>query len=255
MNSTHLNPSPTVKPVALVTGGTRGIGAAISQQLAQDGFHVVMNFHSNQTKANETLETLQSQGLSASLSAFDVSQSAQIDTAVADIIQNYGEISVLVNNAGISIDSLLLRLKDEDLLKILQTDLASALYCSRSVMRSMMKKKSGSIINISSVVGEMGNAGQTAYAASKAGMIGFTKSLAKEVASRKIRVNAVTPGYIDTEMTSILTDDQKEAILTNVPLNTLGTPQDVAHLVSFLASSRSNYITGQVIGINGGLYM
>jgi 3-oxoacyl-[acyl-carrier protein] reductase len=171
------------------------------------------------------------------------------------IAKNRGQLKVLVNNAGITIDGLIVRLKDEDLDKTLDVDLKGAIYCSRAATKTMMRAREGSIIQIASVVGEMGNAGQSAYAAAKAGLIGFSKSVAKELGSRQVRCNVVTPGYIDTEMTGALTEAQKEAILRTIPLGFFGSTADVAALVSYLASPASRFITGQVIGVNGGMYM
>jgi 3-oxoacyl-[acyl-carrier protein] reductase len=241
--------------VALVTGGSRGIGAAISARLARDGYQVLVNYSSNATKANELCEQIRAQGGLAEAIGFDVSDSAAVDAKIDEIQKKYGPVQVLVNNAGITIDGLLLRLKDEDLDRTLSVDLKGAIYCTRAVTKGMMKARIGSIIHISSVIGEMGNGGQSAYAAAKAGLIGFAKSVAKELASRNIRSNTITPGFIETDMTGALTNEQKEGILRSVPLGVLGTPDDVAHLVSFLASPASRYITGQVIGVNGGLYI
>ncbi len=243
------------KPIAIVTGASRGIGSAIALRLAKDGYDVLINYSSNEEKARELLEQITGSGGTGELCGFDVSQPEQVDEKVDAIVQSKGPIAVLVNNAGISIDSLLIRLKNDDLEKILAIDLKGAIYCTRAVTRSMMRARNGSIIQISSVVGESGNAGQSAYAAAKAGLIGFSKSVAKELASRQVRVNVVTPGYIATDMTGALTDAQKEAILRVVPLGFLGAAEDVASLVAFLASPTSRYITGQVIGVNGGMYM
>jgi 3-oxoacyl-[acyl-carrier protein] reductase len=243
------------KPLALVTGASRGIGAAIAEKLAKDGFHVLINYTSNESKAREVQTRIQAEGGKADLCQFDVANSAQVDEKFDWIAKTFGPLAVLVNNAGITIDSLLMRLKDEDLDKTLNIDLKGAIYCCRAATKQMMRERKGSIIQISSVIGESGNAGQSAYAAAKAGMIGFAKSLAKELASRQIRVNVVTPGFIATDMTGALTDAQKEAILRTVPLGNLGQPEDVANLVAFLASPASRYITGQVIGVNGGLYI
>lgn len=239
---------------ALITGASRGIGAAIAKRLAADDFHVILNFSSNQAKAEALLKEIQSAGGSGELCQFDVSQSAQVDAAI-EALGKAGPTTVLVNNAGITIDSLLMRLKDEDLERTLAVDLKGAIYCTRAVTRQMMKAREGSVINVSSVVGEMGSAGQAAYSAAKAGLIGFTKAVARELASRSIRVNCVTPGFIETDMTGALTEAQKNAILSGIPLGVLGKPEDVSALVAFLASAESRYITGQVIGVNGGLYM
>lgn len=240
---------------ALVTGASRGIGAAIARQLAQDGFHVFLNYSSNETKAREVLDQITSQGGKAELCVFDVSNSSQVDEKIEWIGKTYGPLSVLVNNAGVTIDALLMRMKDEDLDKTLDIDLKGAIYCTRAATKQMMRARDGAVIQISSVVGESGNAGQSAYSAAKAGLIGFSKSVAKELGSRQVRVNVITPGYIVTDMTGALTDAQKEAILRNVPLGFLGEPDDIASLASYLASPAGRYITGQVIGVNGGMYM
>ncbi len=245
----------TQKPLAMVTGASRGIGAAIAARLANDGYHVLINYASNESKARETLDRITSSGGSAELCGFDVSNSDQVDEKFDSLAKTRGPLRVLVNNAGITIDSLLLRMKDEDLEKTLSIDLKGAIYCTRAAAKQMMRERQGSIIQISSVVGESGNAGQSAYAAAKAGLIGFSKSVAKELGSRQVRVNVITPGFITTDMTGVLTDTQKEAILRNVPLGFFGAPEDVSSLVAFLASPSSRYITGQVIGVNGGMYM
>lgn len=244
------------KKTALVTGGSRGIGAAVCVRLAQDGFHVAINYASNEAKAQEVMNRILHTGGSAEILGFDVSNAEQVDEKIASLVAKTGGLAVLVNNAGITIDGLLLRLKDADLEKTLDIDLKGAIYCTRAAAKHMIKGRTeGSLIQISSVVGEMGNPGQAAYSAAKAGLIGFSKSVARELGSRLIRCNVITPGYISTDMTGALTDAQKEAILRNVPLGTLGTPEDIASVVSFLASQQSRYITGQVIGVNGGMYM
>lgn len=247
--------STETKSIALVTGGSRGIGAAISEKLGARGFHVIVNYVSNEAKAQEVVNKITSAGGSAEAMKFDVGNEEHVVQAVAEIAKKGMPLEVLVNNAGISEDSLILRLKKESLDRTLQTNLVSAILLSREAVKLMMKNRKGSIIQISSVVGEMGNAGQVAYASAKAGMIGLTKSLAKEVASRNVRVNAVTPGYIETDMTNELNETQKNAISQNIPLGCLGSANDVAQLVSFLAGPESKYITGQVIGVNGGLYI
>ena len=242
------------KPRALVTGASRGIGAAIAERLAADGFHVLVNYASSEDRARAVVDKITAAGGSASLLAFDVSNSTQVDEKM-DAANKEGPLAVLVNNAGITIDGLLMRLKDEDLERTLDVDLKGAIYCTRAACRAMMRARAGSIIQISSVIGEMGNAGQAANSAAKAGLIGFSKSVARELGSRNVRVNVVAPGFITTDMTSALTEDQKNAILRTVPLGYLGAPEDVASVVSFLASPSSRYLTGQVIGVNGGMYM
>lgn len=243
------------KRIALVTGASRGIGATIGCRLAKDGFHVFLNYTSNEAKAQEVQARIHAEGGKADLCQFDVSNPDQVDEKFDWISKNFGRLSVLVNNAGVTIDGLLVMMKDQDLEKTLSIDLKGAIYCSRAAAKQMMRERQGSIIQISSVIGEMGNAGQSAYAAAKAGLIGFSKSVAKELASRQVRVNVITPGYISTDMTGALTDAQKEAILRSIPLGILGDPEDVAALTAFLASPASRYITGQVIGVNGGMYM
>lgn len=241
--------------IALVTGASRGLGAKIAETLASRGFYVVLNYASNETKARETLKTIESKGGQGEVCGFDVSDSSQVDAKIEDIVARKGAIHTLVNNAGITIDGLLMRLKDADLDKTLDVDLKGAIFCTRAATRAMMKARQGSVINISSVIGESGNAGQSAYSAAKAGLIGFTKSVARELASRNIRCNAITPGFIETDMTGALTETQKNAILQTIPIGCLGKPEDVAELVAFLASPAARYITGQVIGVNGGMYM
>jgi 3-oxoacyl-[acyl-carrier protein] reductase len=245
----------TQKSVALVTGASRGIGASIAARLAKEGFHVIINYSSNEGKAQEVLNKIVAEGGQATLCQFDVSDSAQVDEKFEWIQKTHGALAVLVNNAGVTIDGLLIRMKDEDLDKTLSIDLKGAIYTTRAATKQMMRARAGSIIQISSVIGEMGNAGQAAYSAAKAGLIGFSKSVAKELGSRNVRVNVVTPGFISTDMTGALTEAQKEAILRSIPLGYLGEPEDVASLVAFLAQPHSRYITGQVIGINGGMYM
>lgn len=245
----------TPRPVALITGASRGIGSAIALKLASQGFRVGVNYSASEERARAVLELVEKAGGHGFLTRFDVSDSAQVDAEFDRILKEHGTIQVLVNNAGITIDGLLLRLKDEDLDRTLNVDLKGAIYCSRAATKQMMRARGGSIIQISSVIGEMGNAGQSAYAAAKAGLIGFSKSLAREIASRGVRVNVVTPGFVATEMTSALTEAQKDAILRTIPLGFLGEPQDVANAVAFLAGNDSRYVTGQILGVNGGMYM
>ena len=247
--------SDQTQPLALVTGASRGIGASISLELAKQGFHIYVNYQSNENKAREVLDQIIQAGGTGDLCQFDVSQPDQVDEKIEQIGKTKGPLRVLVNNAGVTIDSLLMRLKNEDLEKTLSIDLKGAIYCTRAASKQMIRERQGSIIQISSVVGEFGSAGQSAYAAAKSGLIGFSKSVAKELASRHVRVNVVTPGFIATDMTGALTDSQKEAILRGIPLGYFGASEDVASLVAFLASPKSRYITGQVVGVNGGMYM
>lgn len=241
------------KPLALVTGASRGLGAAIAEKLASEGFTVALNFATNAAKAEELKSKIEAAGGTAVLAQFDVSDSAAVDAAMETLTDAYGPVNCLVANAGITVDSLLMRLKDEDLDRTLDIDLKGAIFCVRAASRGMMRARAGTVILISSIVGEVGNAGQSAYAAAKAGLIGFGKSVAKELASRSIRCNIVAPGYIQTDMTGALTEAQKDAILRSIPLGSFGTPDDIAETVAFLASPRARYITGQVIGVNGGM--
>ncbi len=236
--------------VALVTGASRGIGRAIAEQLAALGAKVIGTATSEKGAAAISEYLGEGQGL-----VLDVADPASIEKCLESIKTQFGDIDILVNNAGITRDNLLMRMKDEEWFDIMQTNLTSVFRMSKAVMRTMMKKRFGRIITIGSVVGSMGNAGQTNYAAAKAGVLGFTKSLAKEVASRGITVNAVAPGFIDTDMTKELSDEQKEAIFSQVPANRLGQPEEIAATVAFLASNQAAYITGETIHVNGGMYM
>lgn len=241
--------------VALVTGGSRGIGRSISIKLAASGARVFVNFGSNAKQADETVRLCKEAGGQAEAIGFDVGDSDAVDGAVETIKTKAEKIDILVNNAGIARDGLLLRMKNEDWEQTLRINLDGAFYCSRAVAKHMLKARSGRIINISSIVGEMGNAGQAAYVASKAGLIGLTKSMARELASRSVTANAITPGFIETDMTAGLDEKVKAAHLEAIPLGRYGQASEVADLVAFLASDSGAYITGQVIGINGGMYM
>ena len=241
--------------VALVTGGSRGIGKAICLKLASLGADLYINFASQAAAAEEVAEECRKFAVKAEPLGFDVSDSAAVDKAFNLVKEKSGKLDILVNNAGISIDGLFIRMKDEDWHKTLKINLDGAFFCSRAAAKIMMKARYGRIINISSVVGEMGNAGQVPYVSSKAAMLGLTKASAKELASRNITVNAITPGFIETDMTHVLDEKLKTEMLKNIPLSRFGSAEEVSSLVSFLASSSSSYITGQVIGINGGLYM
>jgi 3-oxoacyl-[acyl-carrier protein] reductase len=241
--------------VAVVTGGSRGIGRAAAEALASRGAQVVVGYVSGEAAAREVAEGIAQRGGKAEILKLDVADSAQAEAAIADAAKRLGRLDILVASAGISIDALALRLKDDDLDRILAVNLRGAIACSRAALRPMMKAKGGRIIFLSSVVGEMGNVGQTAYAASKAGLLGAAKSLAREYASRNITVNAVAPGYIETDMTSALPDEAKRAMLSVVPLGRAGSAADVAAAICFLASDEAAYVTGHTLRINGGMYM
>lgn len=240
--------------VALVTGASRGIGQAIVLELAQQGA-IVIGTATTEAGAAAITDYLQQAGATGRGLALNVTDAVSVDTAIAAIQAEYGEIAILVNNAGITRDNLLMRMKDDEWDDIIQTNLTSVFRLSRAVLRAMMKARYGRIINIASVVGAMGNAGQTNYAAAKAGMVGFSKSLAREVGSRNITVNCVAPGFIDTDMTRALPEAQREALLAHIPLGRLGQVADIAHAVGFLATTQAGYITGATLHVNGGMYM
>ena len=241
--------------VVLVTGGSRGIGRGICIKLAELGATVFVNFSSRQDAADEVVKVIQGNGGKAFAIGFNVDDSAAVDAAISKIIEQEKKLDILVNNAGISIDSLAMRMSDESWKRVLDVNLSGSFYCSRAAIKPMMKARSGRIINVSSVVGRMGNAGQAAYAASKAGVIGMTKSLAKELASRNITVNAIAPGYIMTDMTGTLAPEYKDKLLQAIPLGRLGDVADLVEAVAFLASDGAKYITGQILGVDGGLYI
>ncbi len=241
---------------ALVTGASRGIGRAIAIALARGGASVALNYAGNEVAAKEALDLVVKAGApKAKLWRFDVADPAACARAVEEIVAELGGLHILVNNAGIAVDQLVMRLKDEDWNRTLQVNLTGNFNLIRAVTRPMMKAKGGAIINLTSVVGEMGNAGQAAYAAAKAGQIGLTKSVARELASRNIRVNAVAPGYIDTDMTAAIAEAAKAKLQEMIPLSRLGTADDVANAVAFLASDQASYVTGEVLRVNGGMYM
>jgi 3-oxoacyl-[acyl-carrier protein] reductase len=243
------------KRVALVTGASRGIGRSIAVALAKQGCFVIINYSSSPEAAQETLNEVREVGGDGEVLKFAVQDSEAVENAFDGIKSRHGQLDILVNNAGISRDGLVLRMKDEEWLATLGVNLNGAFFCSRAAARLMLKSKWGRIVNISSVVGEMGNAGQVPYVSSKAGMIGLTKALAKELASRNVTVNAITPGFIETDMTAALDDKLKGEHMKAIPLGRYGQSNEVAGLVAFLASDNAAYITGQVIGINGGMYM
>ncbi|GAB4113044.1 MAG: 3-oxoacyl-[acyl-carrier-protein] reductase [Roseiflexaceae bacterium] len=241
--------------VALVTGGSRGIGRAIALSLAAAGAAIAINYKGNQAAADDVVAAISAQGGQALAVQADVAVGEDVERLFKAVGERFGKLDILVNNAGITRDTLLLRMKEADFDAVLDTNLRGAYLCSRAALRPLMKSKHGRIINISSVVGLMGNAGQANYSAAKAGLIGLTKAIAREMASRAITVNAIAPGYIDTEMTAGLGDDLKSKILENVPLGRLGTPEDIAGTVCFLASDAAAYITGQTITVDGGMVM
>ncbi|NBX67955.1 MAG: 3-oxoacyl-[acyl-carrier-protein] reductase [Proteobacteria bacterium] len=241
--------------IALVTGGSRGIGRAAAMALAKEGAEVIINYVSNEAKAKETCNEIAAMGGKASAVKFDVANIDETKTAIEQLLKDKKKISILVNNAGITRDGLMMRYSIEDWDQVLNTNLRSAFVVSQAVIRSMMKERKGSIIHMGSIVGITGNAGQAAYCAAKAGIIGLTKSMAKELASRNIRVNAIAPGFIETDMTHALTEDQKKAIFNEIPLGRIGTAEEIGQAVVFLASSQSSYITGQTVVVDGGMGM
>ena len=238
-----------------VTGGSRGIGKEVALKFADNGYNVVINYVSSKTNVEELQSEFESKGVKTLIMQADVTDKEAIEEVVKKAIEEFGAIDVLVNNAGITKDTLLMKMKTEEFEDVIKVNLQGTFNVTKNVINYMIKARSGKIINISSVVGISGNAGQTNYSASKAGIIGFTKSLAKEVAKRNINVNAVAPGFIQTDMTNILKEETKENIVKQIPLGRIGNPQDVANVVKFLASDDSSYITGQVINIDGGLLM
>ncbi|GKX61725.1 3-oxoacyl-[acyl-carrier-protein] reductase FabG [Pragia fontium] len=237
--------------IALVTGASRGIGRAIAEKLVSEGARVI-GTATTENGAKAISEYLDTHGKGMAL---NVTDSASIEAVLETIRAEFGEIDILINNAGITRDNLLMRMKDDEWQDILDTNLTSVFRLSKAVMRAMMKKRCGRIITIGSVVGTMGNAGQTNYAAAKAGLIGFSKSLAREVASRGITVNVIAPGFIETDMTRALTDEQRSGILSQVPANRLGEAKEIASAAAFLASDEAGYITGETLHVNGGMYM
>ena len=240
---------------ALITGATRGIGKQIAITLAKQGYNIALNYRKENEELENTKKEIEEIGVQVLAVKGDVANFEDCENFVKQVIERFGQINVLVNNAGITKDMLLMRMKKEDFEQVIDTNLVGTFNVTKNVVPYMMKARSGRIINISSVVGISGNAGQTNYSASKAGIIGFTKSLAKEIASRNIFVNAVAPGFIETNMTDVLKDDVKQEIAKNIPLKRMGTAQDVANVVKFLASDDSSYITGQVINVDGGMLM
>lgn len=240
--------------VAVVTGASRGIGRAIAQALAAQGSFVVVNYAAQELAALQVVEAIEAAGGKAQAVRFDVADSAQVDNAIAEVVKRHARLDILVANAGIALDGLLLRLKDEDIDRMVAVNLRGALACARSAMKPMIRARQGRVVFVSSVIGEMGNAGQAAYAGTKAALLGVTKSLAREYAARGVTVNAVAPGLIDTDMTSRLDDTQRKTLSATIPLGRFGKPEDVANAVVYLASDEASYVTGQTLRINGGLH-
>lgn len=240
--------------IAFVTGASRGIGQAIALDLAANGA-IVIGTATSEKGAQAITDYLQSAGFKGCGKCLDVTDGQQVGDVLAEVVAEFGSPTILVNNAGITRDNLLMRMKDDEWDDIINTNLSSVFRVSKACLRGMMKAKEGAIINIASVVGVMGNAGQTNYAAAKAGIMGFTKSLAREIGSKNVTVNTVAPGFIDTDMTKALPEAQREALVQQIPLKRLGTPQDIAKMVTFLASPSAAYITGQTLNVNGGMVM
>ncbi|WP_163869681.1 3-oxoacyl-[acyl-carrier-protein] reductase [Myxococcus eversor] len=242
--------------VVLVTGGSRGIGRACAVAFAKAGAStVIISYAGNEAAAQETVALLTAEGAKAEAIRFDVADTDACTSAVEGIVKAHGRLDVLVNNAGTAVDGLVMRVKDEDWDKQLDTNLRGPFALIRAACRPMMKQRGGAIVNVTSVVGDMGNPGQSAYSAAKAGLIGLTKTVAKELSSRGIRVNAVSPGFISTDMTAHLNDDLRQKMIGGIPLGRLGTPEEVAQAVVFLSGDASTYITGEVLKVNGGMYM
>lgn len=240
---------------AIITGGSRGIGKEVALHLASLGADIAISYNSNADAANKVIEEIRSMGRKAIAMKADVGKKEQVEEFVGEVLEQYGNIDILVNNAGITRDNLLLRMKEEEWDEVLNTNLKGVFLMTKRVLRKMIKNKRGKIINITSIVGVIGNAGQANYSASKAGLIGFTKSVAKEVAVRGIQVNAIAPGFIETEMTDVLPENIKDELINAIPSRKLGKPEDIAYLVGYLSSELSNYITGQIIHVDGGMYM
>ncbi len=246
---------PMEGKVALITGGSRGIGRAAALQFAKAGVYVYVNYRQDKDAAEQTLRIVKNGGGDGALCPFDVTDRSAVREAVETILKDRGHLDILVNNAGVTINGLIMRTRAADWARLIDINLKGAFNCCQAVSRPMIRQRGGRIINVTSVVAEAGNAGQTAYAASKAGILGLTKSLARELGAKNICVNAVSPGLIATDMTSLLTKSDKEKLRAQIPLRREGKPEDVAGAVFFLASPQADYITGQVIRINGGLYM
>ncbi|MGZ0085214.1 3-oxoacyl-[acyl-carrier-protein] reductase [Caldibacillus thermoamylovorans] len=241
--------------IALVTGAARGIGRAVALELARQGANVAVNYAGSEAKANEVVETIRSLGREAFAVQADVARAEDVERMVKTVLDQFGRLDILVNNAGITRDNLLMRMKEEEWDAVINTNLKGVFLCTKAVARPMMKQRYGRIVNIASVVGVIGNPGQANYVAAKAGVIGLTKTAARELASRHITVNAVAPGFITTDMTEALSAEQKENMLNQIPLARFGEPDDVARVVAFLASDAAGYMTGQTLHVDGGMVM
>jgi len=241
--------------VAIVTGGSRGLGRATAEALAAQGATVVVNYVRGEAEARAVAEGIASRGGKAEVAGFDVGNAKAAEDAIAEIAKRHGRLDAMIANAGIAIDGLLLRVKDEDFDRIMAVNVKGALACAKAAVKVMMRAKTGRIVLLSSIVGEMGNAGQAAYAASKAALLGLSKTIAREYASRNITVNAVAPGFIDTDMTTAITAEMKEGMLKTIPLGRTGRAEEVAAAIAFLCSDEASYVTGQTLRVNGGMYM
>lgn len=246
---------PLSGKTALVTGASRGIGRSIALALAEAGANVAVNYAGSEAAATEVAELIRAKGVEAITVQANVGRAEEAGQLIKDVVGAWGKIDILVNNAGITRDNLIMRMKEEEFDQVIETNLKGVFNCLKAATRPMMKQRSGRIINISSVVGVLGNAGQANYVAAKAGVIGLTKSSARELASRGITVNCVAPGFIDTEMTQVLADDLRDNMLSGIPLARLGRPEEIADVVLFLASDASSYMTGQTLHVDGGMYM
>lgn len=243
------------KKNALITGGSRGIGRAIAMELSRQGINIIITYNSSEEKALEVIKEVENNGVKGLAVKADVSSEEDVKNMMKTIKNQFDSVDILVNNAGVTKDNLLLRMKTEEWDKVMDTNLKGVYLCTKAVARGMMKKRYGKIINIASVVGISGNAGQGNYSASKAGVIGFTKSIAKELGSRGITVNGVAPGFVETDMTEVLSEDIKKHSLNMIPLKRFGKPEDIANVVGFLCSEKADYITGQIINVDGGMLM
>ena len=241
--------------IALITGASRGIGRATAVALGRAGSFVILNYRENQRSAEEALNAIRAAGGKGALCRFDVAEEGQVEQAVKKIVDGYKKIDIVVNNAGVAVDNLLIRARQAEWEQVIGTNLKGTVLCTKAAIRHMLRQRSGRVINLSSVVGQTGNSGQSLYAASKAGIIGFTKAVAREVASRGVTVNAVAPGFIESDMTARLPEQSRHEFIEAIPLGRLGTCEEVAEMVLFLAGPGAGYITGQVFNVNGGLYM